>query len=103
MNVTQTDDNQWSTYKKFTGTFSKSLPAGQQILRVAITGPYINLDKMVLTCKTPTGIEEVSEELRVKSEEFATANWFTLDGRKLNGKPTRPGIYVRNGSKVVIN
>ena len=103
VNVTQTDDNQWSTYKKFTGTFSKSLPAGQQILRVAITGPYINLDKMVLTCKTPTGIEEVSEELRVKSEEFATANWFTLDGRKLNGKPTRPGIYVRNGSKVVIN
>ena len=101
--VTKTDDGQWSAYKKFTGTFSKPLPAGKQILRVTIDGPYINLDKMVLTCKTPTGIEEVSEELRVKSEEFATANWFTLDGRKLNGKPTRPGIYVRNGSKVVIN
>jgi hypothetical protein len=28
--------------------------------------------------------------------------WFTLDGRKLDGKPTAKGIYVNNGRKVVI-
>ena len=28
--------------------------------------------------------------------------WFTLDGRKLSGKPTRKGIYVVNGHKVMI-
>ena len=42
-------------------------------------------------------------ERRVKSEEFATAvGWYTLDGRKLDGKPTVKGVYVHNGSKVVI-
>ena len=28
--------------------------------------------------------------------------WYTLDGRKLNGKPTAKGIYINNGRKVVI-
>jgi len=29
-------------------------------------------------------------------------NWYGLDGRKLNGKPTRKGLYIHNGVKVVI-
>jgi hypothetical protein len=29
--------------------------------------------------------------------------WYTIDGRKLNGKkPTQRGIYINNGKKVVI-
>ena len=28
--------------------------------------------------------------------------WYTLDGRKLDGKPSRAGIYINNGVKVVI-
>ena len=45
----------------------------------------------------------LSEELRVKSEEFATATeWYTLDGRKLSGEPTQKGLYIHNGKKVVI-
>ena len=36
------------------------------------------------------------------SDMDANAHWFTLDGRKLNGKPTQKGIYVVNGQKVVI-
>ena len=28
--------------------------------------------------------------------------WYTLDGRKLDGKPTRKGLYLLNGRKVVI-
>ena len=47
----------------------------------------------------PTGL---SEELRVKSEEFATATWYDLNGRKLNGMPTKKGIYIMNGRKVVV-
>ena len=30
------------------------------------------------------------------------SNWFTLDGRKLNGKPTTKGVYVVKGKKVVV-
>ena len=31
-----------------------------------------------------------------------TDAWYTLDGRKLNGKPTQKGMYVKNGRKVVV-
>ena len=30
------------------------------------------------------------------------SDWYTLDGRKLNGKPTAKGVYVKNGKKIVI-
>ena len=44
----------------------------------------------------------VNEELRMKDEESAAAEWFTLDGRRLNGQPTTKGLYISNGRKVVI-
>ena len=28
--------------------------------------------------------------------------WYSLDGRKLSGKPTKKGLYINNGKKVVI-
>ena len=28
--------------------------------------------------------------------------WYSLDGRMLNGKPSRAGVYVNNGKKVAI-
>ena len=42
----------------------------------------------------------ISEEVIVNSAK-STDIWFTLDGRKLNGKPTQKGIYIVNGRKVV--
>ena len=48
------------------------------------------------------------------SDEFATPHsaqqrrskmsdvWYTLDGRKLDGKPTKKGLYIHNGNKLVI-
>ena len=45
----------------------------------------------------------VSEELRVKSEEFATAKeWYTLDGRRLDVQPTQKGVYIYGNKKVVV-
>ena len=45
----------------------------------------------------------LSEELRMKSEEFATATgWYTLDGRKLDKQPTQKGLYIVNGKKVFV-
>ena len=68
---------------------------------------------------TPSGVKEfilnfdgdnatsLSEELRVKSEELndessSSATWFSIDGRRLDGKPTQRGIYIKNGEKVLI-
>ena len=58
----------------------------------------------------------ISEALKVKSEEFATATgWYTLDGRRIEGQPTqrsaegrlfpqglKKGVYIVNGKKKVI-
>jgi hypothetical protein len=43
----------------------------------------------------------VSEKGIVNSEKFATATWYTLDGRKVNA-PTKKGVYIMNGRKVVV-
>jgi len=40
-------------------------------------------------------------ELPALAEDEA-AEWYSLDGQRLSGKPARKGIYVKNGQKVVI-
>lgn len=45
----------------------------------------------------------LSEKVIVNSQEFATAaEWYTLEGKKLEGQPTKKGIYIMNGKKVVV-
>ncbi len=41
------------------------------------------------------------ENGKMKVDNDAGA-WYTIDGRILNSKPTRKGIYINNGQKVVI-
>ena len=43
-----------------------------------------------------TGIQSIDEQY-----DEAGA-WFTLDGRRLTGKPAKGGLYVVNGKKVVV-
>lgn len=41
------------------------------------------------------------EEVKVNSEKpTADAAWYTLDGRRLNGRPAQKGIYIYNGKKL---
>ena len=35
-------------------------------------------------------------------ETIANNQWYTLDGRKLTGKPTTKGVYIHNGRKEVV-
>lgn len=47
---------------------------------------------------TATGIDECSTSL----DEYNCPVTYSLDGRRFSGKPVKPGIYVKNGKKVVI-
>lgn len=47
-----------------------------------------------------TGIVSMEEGRGIK--EDGTGEWYSLDGRQLNAQPTRKGIYVKDGKKVVI-
>ncbi|MBR5715579.1 MAG: chitobiase/beta-hexosaminidase C-terminal domain-containing protein [Bacteroidales bacterium] len=46
-----------------------------------------------------TGISEVSDRSNYSER---TEGWYTLDGRRLNGKPSQCGIFIYKGVKVVI-
>ncbi|MBQ9559675.1 MAG: hypothetical protein IJV08_06790, partial [Bacteroidaceae bacterium] len=45
-----------------------------------------------------TGLEAKDWEQGARGKEA----WYTLDGRRLNGKPSQRGIYIGNGKKIVI-
>ena len=49
--------------------------------------------------ETPTGI--INSQLSIVNSSEAGA-WYSLDGRKLKGKPTASGIYINNGKKVLV-
>ena len=40
--------------------------------------------------------------LHTQTGEVTLDGWYTLDGTRLSGKPTRKGIYVNNGKKVIV-
>ena len=48
-----------------------------------------------------TAIREVRSE-GVNSEKLADGAWHDLQGRKFTTKPTKPGLYILNGKKIVI-
>ena len=33
---------------------------------------------------------------------LSAETWYTVDGLRLDAKPTKPGVYVRNGQKVIV-
>ena len=41
-------------------------------------------------------------ELDTKTGELSFDGWWTLDGVKLSGRPTKKGLYINNGKKIVI-
>ena len=47
-----------------------------------------------------TGISDVSENNKIR---FLDDIWYSLDGRKLSGRPSQKGIYINNGRKIVVN
>ena len=57
-------------------------------------------------CKTSGGWQEYNGEIptginTVDSGQFTIDNWYSVDGKKLSGEPTKKGIYIYNGKKVV--
>ncbi len=49
-----------------------------------------------------TGIIEAEANSSLFTLHSSLPGWFSLDGRRLNGKPTKKGLYIVNGRKVVM-
>jgi len=119
--VTKTDE--FDTPGKMTGTFVKSvIPADGLFIsnnqfwystgstNVKAFRAWFELDA-VLDKETDFGskirfyIEDEIvdiQEMRGGDVEGVKLGWYTLDGRKLNGKPTEKGVYLVDGKKVAI-
>ena len=41
-------------------------------------------------------------DARTGDVTFDSDAWYTLDGTKLDGKPTKSGVYINNGKKIVV-
>ena len=55
-----------------------------------------NKGRLKVTNVPPTGIGEV------KNDDVINEKWFTIDGRQVDGVPTKKGIYIKNGKKFTI-
>ena len=75
---------------------SGTIPAGKNYLRVNQTS---GAPQLTITVDNTTAIEMLENAAAI---ENGTDEWFTLDGRKLQQKPTKKGLYIKNG-KVVVN
>ena len=96
------------TLKTFRGYFQ--LMAGDESASDPLA-PSLDIVSNIDDNNETTGIVDIEHgilnilSLRVWrcEEHSAAAGWYTLDGRKLDGKPTKKGLYIHNGNKLVIN
>ena len=49
-----------------------------------------------------TGIIEAGANSQLSTLNSQLSTWYTLDGRRLQGKPAQKGVYIQNGKKVII-
>ena len=49
---------------------------------------------------TTGGVERLNDNGEMTNDK-AHGEWYTIDGRKLSGKPTKKGVYINNGKKVM--
>lgn len=61
---------------------------------------FISLESLGGGNDDATGIKD----LRIQNSELRDSDgfWYSLDGRRLNAKPTKKGVYVKDGRKIVI-
>ena len=80
-------------FHKYTGEY---MPANKAFLALS-SAASAPLRMVIDDEEETTGIASMADGIDDMSDE-----WYTLDGRKLNGKPTTKGLYIVNGKKVMI-
>ena len=80
-------------FHKYTGAY---MPANKAFLALG-SGSSAPLRMVIDDDEETTGVASMADGIDNMSDV-----WYTLDGRKLNGKPTTKGLYIVNGKKVMI-
>ena len=61
-------------------------------------GGDIKAFKLIFDGSNPTSIRELANKQHTNGNSL----WYTLDGRRLQGKPAKQGVYINNGKKAII-
>ncbi len=80
-------------FHRYTGEY---VPAGKAFLPLYIENEAKAQSLTIVFAIGATGIKSVSSDSDVQND------WFSLDGTRLSGKPSQPGIYIKGKKKVVI-
>ena len=80
-------DSQWAGARGMTRAADEELPETIKVRLIGADGEVTAIGSL----QTKTG--EVT---------FDKDAWYSLDGRRIEGKPTAKGIYVNNGKKIVV-
>ena len=80
-------------FHRYTGTY---VPAGKAFLPLNTSDGAKAQSLTIVFAIGATGINSVSSDSNVQND------WFSLDGTRLSGKPSQPGIYVNGKKKVVV-
>ena len=81
-------------------------------LKYTTTAPARSMDGDGATIEMPSSMKVVIVGSNGETTEIGTITnnrepitntpWYTIDGRKLEGKPTAKGLYIHNGRKEVV-
>lgn len=81
-------------------------PDGDNSITIGAFRAYFQLDgaALVKDFRLSFGDEESTGlmDMEIMESMDSPNAWYTLDGRKLNGKPTIKGMYIHNGRKIII-
>jgi surface protein len=55
------------------------------------------------TYKKPSGIATDLHQVTSDKSQVTSDEWYTIDGRKLNGMPAKKGVYIQNGKKTIVH
>ena len=77
-------------FYKFSGSLDGS-KAHLEVVESASTRSFIGFGDGTTAIEAPAATTSAED-----------GEWYSLDGRRLSGKPARKGIYVRNGQKFII-
>ena len=78
------------------------MPAGKAYLPVAAIDIAASSAPQLTIVFDDNGNTTVIKDVRSKVEDVRSQVWYDLSGRKLNGMPSKKGLYIINGKKVVI-
>ena len=80
------------------GTYDAEI--GTVVMSIGGVGYDMTARTCAITVSSSTGIQTIENKQTAMGTESGA--WYTPDGLRLGGKPSRKGLYINNGKKVVI-